>query len=153
IKVFEKHYGPHFFNFWVDGVHCIALNSSLMKDPTDAQDLNQQQDEWLYQELEQAGRMHPKHSFIFSHHSWFLVKADEEDSHFNIPKEKRLKLLDLFERMGVTACFSGHYHANAYGKYGNIEVITTGAVGRPLWGDVSGFRIVNVNENGITHNY
>lgn len=55
--------------------------------------------------------------------------------------------------MGTTACFAGHYHANSYGKFGNIQMITTGAVGMPLWGDISGFRIVTVTKEGIEHTF
>lgn len=153
IKSYKKHFGSHFFSFWVGGVHCIALNSSLLKDPTDAPELAKKQIKWLEKELFASYQQQPKHRFIFAHHSWFLFDPNEEDSHFNIPKAKRLKILELFEKIGTTACFSGHYHANAYGEFGKIKMITTGAVGKPLQGDVSGFRKVTVNEEGIEHEY
>lgn len=48
IKAYEDNFGAHFYSFWVRGVHCVALNSSLLKDPTEAPELDQQQNEWLH---------------------------------------------------------------------------------------------------------
>ena len=49
--------------------------------------------------------------------------------------------------------FAGHYHRNAYGLAGDMEMVTTGPVGRPLGEDRSGFRIVSVYETKIEHKY
>ena len=61
--------------------------------------------------------------------------------------------LELFDRYKVHQIFAGHYHRNAGGRAANIEMITTGPVGRPLGSDSSGFRIVNVNKKLVTHRY
>lgn len=49
--------------------------------------------------------------------------------------------------------FAGHYHANAGGRDGDLEIVVTGPVGLPLRGAKSGMRFVTVTESGITHNY
>ncbi len=61
--------------------------------------------------------------------------------------------LELFEKYKVRQIFAGHYHRNSGGRSGNIEMITTGPVGRPLGSDSSGFRIVNVDGTSINHKY
>lgn len=38
----------------------------------------------------------------------------------------------LFQKYGVNAIFAGHLHNNAYGKVGNMEMITIGPVGKVL---------------------
>jgi hypothetical protein len=48
--------------------------------------------------------------------------------------------------------FAGHYHRNAHGWDGEIEMVTTGPVGMPLGGARSGFRIVWIGD-GIRHQY
>ncbi len=153
IAAYQSHFSPQFFSFWVGGVHCVALNSSLLCDSSGAPELFQEQYTWLNQELERTNYLNPKQRFIFSHHSWCLVDPQEEDNHFVIPKTFRLKLLELFAEKGVTACFSGHYHRNAQARYKKIELITTGPIGKHLGEDPSGFRLVKVTSEGISHTY
>ena len=49
--------------------------------------------------------------------------------------------------------FSGHYHRNAEAKDGALQNITTGAVGKPLGGSKSGFRVVIVRDDAIEHRF
>ena len=53
----------------------------------------------------------------------------------------------------MDAVFAGHYHRNAYGRDGPREMITTGPVGKPLGEDPSGFRIVRLSSEGLSHAY
>lgn len=151
IKEYEQNFGAHYFSFFIAGLHCIAVNSSLLKDPSNAPDLNVAQINWLRKELQEETEF--THRFVFTHHPWFLKDIEEEDSHFNMPIQMRKEWCTLFAEKKVTACFSGHYHANSCTKYKNMEMITTGAVGKPLFGDVSGLRKVTVSKEGISHEY
>ncbi len=65
----------------------------------------------------------------------------------------RASSLEIFQRAGVRAVFAGHYHRNAHGWAGELEMITTGPVGMPLGDDPSGFRIVRVGPHGLDHAY
>ncbi|MDB5242532.1 MAG: 3-carboxymuconate cyclase, partial [Spirosoma sp.] len=53
----------------------------------------------------------------------------------------------------VSHIFAGHYHRNAFGKSGDMEMVTTGPVGKPLGNDPSGFRIVKVSGGQVSHQY
>src|SRR5437016_2017784 len=68
----------------------------------------------------------------------------ELDPHLHISTAIRRSYLDVFHRYGVAHAFSGHYHRNAFGRDQEIEMITTGAVGVPMGGSQSGFRIVRL---------
>ena len=72
---------------------------------------------------------------MFQHHPWFLESADEPDAYFNIPLERRSRYLTWFREAGVSHVFAGHYHRNAGGFAGELEMVTTGPVGRPLGDD------------------
>ena len=61
--------------------------------------------------------------------------------------------MKLFHESGITHVFAGHYHRNAYGRDGELEMITTGPVSKPLGKDPSGIRVVIWNEAGFTHEY
>ena len=54
---------------------------------------------------------------------------------------------------GVRTVFAGHYHRNAVARDGDLEMVTTGPVGKPLGADPSGFRIVIVTRDSIMHRY
>ena len=94
-----------------------------------------------------------RHILVFQHHPWFLETPDEADAYFNIPLATRSRYLALFREAGVSHVFAGHYHRNSFGRDGEIEMVTTGPVGRPIGDDPSGFRLVHVTPEGIEHRY
>jgi hypothetical protein len=65
----------------------------------------------------------------------------------------RKRYLQWFHEYGVTHIFAGHYHRNAYGRDGNLEMITTGPVGKPLGRDQSGIRIVRLSGDSVENRY
>lgn len=150
---YRREFGDDWFTFWVGGVCNLVLNSSLYSDPTGAPAEQEKQDAWLRATLETARRDNPRHMLLFQHHSWFLERPDEPDQYFNIPRVRRDPALALLRQAGVRAVFAGHYHRNAWGKDGNMEMVTTGPVGKPLGKDPSGLRIVKVYEDRIEHAY
>jgi len=38
---------------------------------------------------------------VFQHQPWFLEEPDEEDQYFNIPKERRMPMLEEMVKAGV----------------------------------------------------
>lgn len=153
IASYRKNFGDDYFSFWVGGVCNIVLNSSVLKDPTGAPEVLAAQQAWLERQLRDATSAKAKHILLFQHHPLFLAKENEPDQYFNIPLERRTPLLDQLKQADVRAVFAGHYHRNAHGLAGAMEMITTGPVGRPLGKDPSGFRIVTVYETEIQHKY
>jgi hypothetical protein len=115
-------------------------------------DLYSEQEAWLESKLEMAHKDGARHVVIFQHHSWFLNSADEPDQYFNIPSVRRAKYRALFHKFGVKYAFCGHYHRNKIARDGDLEVVTTSAVGKPLAGE-SGLRIVIVRDSGIEHRF
>lgn len=153
IKLYREHFGPDRYTFRSGNVFGIVLNSSLIKDPSKAPDEAAAQETWVKTALEEGKSSGSRHIIIFMHHPFFLNSADEPNEYFNIDIERRKMYLALFEKYGVTKIFAGHYHRNAGGRSGNIEMVTTGPVGRPLGSDSSGFRIVDVEGRSISHKY
>ena len=62
-------------------------------------------------------------------------------------------MLDKLHDAGVRHVFAGHYHRNAGGMYKDLELVITSAVGAQLGGDEQGYRVVNVTESGLSHEY
>lgn len=136
-----------------NGVLGIVINSTLIKVPEGAPDETAAQERWIRSTLAQARGGGHDRIMVFQHHSWFLTQSDEADQYFNLPLALRREYLDLFRGAGVSHVFAGHYHRNAFGRDGEMEMVTTGPVGRPLGTDPSGFRIVIVAGRRVEHRY
>ena len=150
---YRKEFGRDYYSFTSGNLFGIVLNSSLFKDPTLVRDEAAKQKEWLQKTLKEAKEKKFTNIVVFQHIPFFLTDANEKDGYFNIPKERRMKYLDILDKYGVKYVFAGHLHKNSVGNYKGIEMVTTGPVGKPLGKDSSGFRIVTVDQNRITDEY
>ena len=153
ISSYRKHFGDDYFGFWVGGVRCLVLNSSVIKDSTSAPRVLAQQEAWFKTMLRNAQQAQARHILVFQHHPWFLKTEDEPEEYFNLPVARRRAALTAMKQYKVSAIFAGHYHRNTYGRAGNVEMITSGPVGRPLGKDPSGFRVVKVYNDHLEHQY
>ena len=113
--------------------------------------MEKKQYQWLKKKLGKSNNT--DHIILFCHFPFFKESFDEAETYSNISLEKRKIYFELFEESNVNVIFAGHLHGNATAKYGQIEMITTSALGKPLRGDPSGFRIVKVYNDHIDHHY
>ena len=153
LRAYRGRFGPDYYSFRHGRVHGIVLDTSVIGAPGKVQAESDAQEMWLKLELTRARASDARHIVIFQHHSWFLEKADEASQYFNVPIEARRRYLDLLKASGVRYVFAGHYHRNAFGRDGTVEMITSGPVGRPLGADPSGLRIVTVKDDVLEHTY
>jgi 3',5'-cyclic AMP phosphodiesterase CpdA len=152
LAAYRAVHGADYYSFREGSVYGIVLDSSLFKAPEKVADEAANQERWLAAELSKA-KATGATIVIFQHIPWFLETAGEPDQYFNIPIETRRRVLELLHRFGVRYVFAGHYHRNALGRDGDLEMITTGPAGMPIGPDPSGIRIAEVNGGAITHKY
>jgi UDP-2,3-diacylglucosamine pyrophosphatase LpxH len=152
INAYTNRFGPDYYAFRHGDFIGVVLNSSVIHSPQKSTGQLAAQEQWLKAELERTRAEKPRHLVVFQHHPWCLASADEADQYFNIPRQRRERYLSLFREYGVKYLFCGHYHRNAVAKLKDMEVITTGPVGKPL-GDVSGLRVAIVRDDRIDHRY
>jgi serine/threonine-protein phosphatase CPPED1 len=153
IERFVSNFGDDYLSWWTNGSFNIVVNTSLFADPTAAQALFDEQLRWLEGRLQHAHQNGASHIFVFGHHPWFLYREDEthdelpgespfppewglrpdlgrtseRDGYFHVPIERRRQALALFERYGVSAAFSGHFHQNLIAKASfGMDMIVTG---------------------------
>ena len=153
LATYRRHFGDDYFGFWAGGVRGLVINSTLYSDPSKSPQEQEAQEAWFARQLQEARQQSARHLLVFQHHSWFLTGADDKDGYFTIPQARRKPALALMKDAGVRACFAGHYHGNAAGRDGDLEMITTGPLGKPLRKDPSGLRIVEVLSGSIRHRY
>jgi len=149
IDNFIYEFGPDRFSFTHKNSAFIGLNSCLIK--SSIPELEKLQFEWLNKELSKSAGLN--HIIIFSHYPFFVNSFDEPETYSNIPVETRNRYLELFKKYKVDAIFAGHLHDNASATYGQMEMVTTSSVGKPLAKAPSGFRIVKVYYNKVESIY
>lgn len=148
MNFYFKQYPTDKFNFRCKGVQLIGINSNLINSGITAEI---DQWEWLKKVL--AANPNATRKIIFTHHPFFITDINEKDKYENIPLAKRLEYMQLFKENGVRIIFAGHYHNNAKANYQGIDMITTSAVGKPLGKVKSGFRLVTVYKDSISHQF
>jgi 3',5'-cyclic AMP phosphodiesterase CpdA len=150
---YRERFGPDYYSFRIGGVIGIALDSNLEKGAEKVPDEAAKMEAWLKAELIKAQGEPRKQIIVFQHISFFLQDPNEPDQYFNIPRETRLRYLKLLHQYGVKQVFAGHYHRNVAGRDGDLQMATTGPVGKPLGNGASGFRIVKVDSTGLAERY
>ncbi len=153
LRAYRETFGPDWYSFQQGEVFAIVLNSSLFNDPTHVPHEADAQLAWLRAELARAESLGARNVLVFQHHSFFVADPDEPDDYFNLPLARRRELLAILKKAGAKAVFAGHFHKNALAWDGELEMITTSAVGTPLGNDPPGFRIVRVIDGEIEHGY
>ena len=153
VAAYTNAFGSDHYAFRHGGFVGIVLDSSLIKAPQNVPDLFAAQESWLKSELQQARDSGATQIVIFQHYPWFLRSPDEPEQYFNLPRESRTAYLGLFHEFGVSAVFGGHYHRNTVAHDGSLEIVTTGALGKPLGGSQSGIQVVIVRDHGIQHRF
>ncbi len=153
LAAFRKKFGRDYYSFRTGPVYGIVLNSTLIHAPKNAMRDYLEQDAWLKKELEKARAAGAEQTLLFLHHPLFLRDSQEPDQYENIPLERRQPLLELFHRYGIRNIFSGHTHKNVLARDGDLEMVATGPVGKPLGQDGSGIRVAMVTANGVVHRY
>lgn len=148
-ETYIRNYGYDRFAFRHKGGLFAGINSTLIMN--DAKPLEKEQYEWLEEELSGAGEC--RFRFVFSHHGIFLRDLDEKESYSNFKMPMRKKYLELLTEHGVDAVFSGHLHDNTYGKYGDMELVTIGSVGKPLGKGFHGMNLVRVYSDRYEYEY
>jgi DNA repair exonuclease SbcCD nuclease subunit len=146
---YREQFGPDYYTFRMGDITGIVLNSSLEKDPHNVPEEAAKMEAWFRSELAKA---QPR-VIVFQHIPFFLNAANEEDRYENIPRETRQHYLKMLHEYGVKQVFAGHYHSTSEARDGDLEMITTGPVGKPVPPAKSGLRIVTVSATGVTHKY
>ncbi|HXS96904.1 MAG TPA: metallophosphoesterase [Candidatus Limnocylindrales bacterium] len=152
LTAYRAAYGPDYYTFHCGGVTGIVLNSNLEKAPQNVPAEASKMEGWFAAELAKARAENSGRIIVFQHIPLFLKDPDEADQYFNIPKDVRARYLKILHQFNVTEMFAGHLHHNSEGRDGTLDMVTTGAVGKPLGGK-SGIRYVTLTGSEIQHKF
>ena len=152
LAAYRERFGPDYYTFRSGDIAGFVLDSSLLKAPEKVPGEAAKMEAWFRAELAKA-KAEGKRPIVFQHIPFFIKDANEPDQYFNLPIATRLRYLKLLREYGVHEVFAGHYHKNAEGRDGDLDMVTSGPVGMPLDGGKSGLRIVTLKDGKLTHQY
>lgn len=153
IDQYRKNFGPDYYAFSHEGVRFIVINSTVLTSPKSMAEEAKEQLDFVEAEAIIAGHQNANRIVLLSHHPLFIESANEADNPWSIKKKYRNPLVEIAADHGIKANFAGHWHRNNYATDNGIEVVASGPVGYPLGNDPSGFRVVNVTNTNIEHEY
>lgn len=153
VEAYRDVWGDDYFSFQHGGTSFIVLDTSVMDHPEQVPGELESQMRFLEAELRAARKRDTSQIIVFTHYPFFLDNPDEGDGYFTVAKERRLPVIELFRKYGVSAVFAGHWHRNHYAEDNGMLMVSTGPVGFPLGDDASGYRVVEVHDGGLSHEY
>ncbi len=116
VQQYREHFGKDYFAFEHGGCGFVVINCQLLNSGLDEE---REQASWLDGVL---GGFAGKRIFAFSHYPPFIAFADETGHYDNLDEPGRSALLDLLDRHGVEALFTGHVHNFFYNRYRNLDI-------------------------------
>jgi 3',5'-cyclic AMP phosphodiesterase CpdA len=152
IGFYRNAFGVNYYAFDHKGTSFIAIDTVIIDRPDRVMEEHEAQMAFLEDALRQAQATDGP-TIVFGHHPPFIEDADERDQYWNLPRARRRPLLDLLAEHDVQMMFSGHRHRNDHARFGDLELVTSGAVGFPLGDDPSGYRVVDVSAAEVRHTY
>jgi 3',5'-cyclic AMP phosphodiesterase CpdA len=152
IRRYRDAFGPDYYAFDHGDVRMIVLDTVVVDHPEEVPGELDEQMEFLAAEVDRLV-VEGRRGVAFGHHPLFVRAADEEDTYWNLPMERRTRILDAFRRGRISHAFAGHWHRNSLARHDGFEMVTTGPIGYPLGDDPSGLRVVRVEPARIVHHY
>lgn len=149
IAAYRAIYGDDYYTFRAGPVSFVVLNTVVIDHPELAPAEWAAQRDFIAEALDTD-----EPPIVVGHHPFFLESLHEKDNYWNLPAERRIPLVEQMRRAGVRLSIAGHWHRNNIATYGDLEVVTSGPVGYPLGDDPSGFRQIDIAEDGrVSHHY
>jgi 3',5'-cyclic AMP phosphodiesterase CpdA len=158
LEWYQVRFGNPWYRFEHKGNLFVVFESTMIKYGSEDWHIYKWQMQWLERTLLEAQNKNYDNITVYTHYPLALKKVDEPDEYANLPKTRRMKLLEMFHKYNVKAVFSGHFHHNTYVRDGELELITTNSSGIALsqMGEPEqpiGFRIVKMSPAGLVHKY
>jgi len=128
-QLYKDEFGDDYLSFWCGGVKFMVLNSQIVQGLSPSDELSIAHEKWADEEFERKHENEPVHSIVMCHIPPFCWDPEEKNTNFNWPKQKREMWLEKMLKANVKKVYCAHYHRRAGGKYKELEVVVSGALG------------------------
>ncbi len=135
-------FGKDYYAFGHKGYRFVVVNTQLWKYPVEGE--LQKHDQWLEKTLAEA-KAENVPVFIAGHYPLFLASPNEDDGYYNLPKQTRQRLIDLYSQNGVIAVLGGHTHSFIENEHAGIKWVNGETTSKNFDGREMGFRLWSVD--------
>jgi 3',5'-cyclic AMP phosphodiesterase CpdA len=122
LRFYRQSIGQDYYSFEHKGCVIIVVNTQLWKSSVPEE--SAKHDAWFKETLAAAAKK-GRRVFVVGHIPLFSRAPGEPNGHDNLPLEKRLELLSLFERYGVQLMLAGHTHRTLFLQYKETQIVTS----------------------------
>ena len=143
LRRYRKNIGEDYFVVEHAGTTFIFVNTQLWKEVLEGE--SERQDVWLKEKLKLASEK-KQQVFIVGHYPLFCKKADEAEEYMNLPFDKRMELLSLYDQNNVIAVLHGHTHTLSLNSYNDIQMVGAETTSRNFDKRPLGFRLWYVED-------
>jgi 3',5'-cyclic AMP phosphodiesterase CpdA len=134
--------GPDYYSFEHKGCAIIVVDTQLWKAPLPQE--STKHDAWFKETLEAAAKKGLR-IIVAGHIPLFSRVPEEPNGHDNLPLEKRLELLSLFERYGVQLMLAGHTHRTLIVQYKQTLIVASQTTSLNVDLQPFGFRLWHID--------
>jgi 3',5'-cyclic AMP phosphodiesterase CpdA len=143
LRRYRKNIGADYFVVEHTGTTFIFVNTQLWKEVLEVE--SERQDVWLKEKLKLASEK-KQQVFIVGHYPLFCKKADEAEEYMNLPFDKRMELLSLYDQNNVIAILHGHTHTLSLNNYNDIQMVGAETTSKNFDKNPLGFRLWYVED-------
>ena len=147
VEAYRENFGEERFSFWVEGVHCLVLNSMYFRKVTDLTEFRKEQFDWLESNVLEAQVNPPVKMLIFQGSSCLSDKNGD----LNGDCETEQQVISKLKEADVSAIFCGN--SNKSMKEGNIGVYSCSSLGICDNDAKPGLRVVRISRGEICQQF
>jgi 3',5'-cyclic AMP phosphodiesterase CpdA len=142
--------GKDYFVFQNRSVSFVVVNTQLWK--VNIEKESQKHHDWFKKTLDSLSFTKTQ-IFVIGHYPIFLKTPEEQEAYFNIPKQRRKQVLELFKRHNVKAYLSGHTHKALFNNYKNTKLVSGETTSKNFDKRRLGFRLWEVFKDSSNHKF
>ena len=151
LKIYREKIGKDYYTVEHKGYTVVVANTQLWKSPLEGE--SEKHDAWFKASLEEA-KMKGSPAIVVVHYPLYVKSPDEKEAYFNLPIEKRKKILALCEKNGVVAFLSGHTHKFMSRVHNGIHLVSGETTSKNFDKRPMGFRWWDVTPGkGLQHRF
>ena len=151
LREYRERIGPDYYTFDHRGFTFVVVNSQLWKAPVEGE--SEAHDAWFRKTLASAHRR-KRPIVVIAHYPLFVRSVDERETYWNLPREKRLEILELCETRGVVAFLGGHRHRFEENEYRGIQLVNGSSLSKNFDRSPLGYRWWDVDAEGqMSHRF
>ena len=143
LQKYREIVGDDYYAFDHGGYSFVTVNTQLWKWPLAGE--SHKQDTWFDITL-QVAALKKSPVFLIGHYPLYLKNPTEEEDYYNLPVEKRQKLLSMFLKHGVVAMLGGHTHKLIINEHQGIQLVNAETTSKNFDQRPFGFRLWTVAE-------